>query len=169
MFMHHHIIGIDPGLVDTGLVSIMLDPVAKAVHVDYEVAAGCDAAAVDAAIAWKTGLSNHYDSPVVFSWVEDYVPRSNLVQDKRMVEAVQLFHNKFSALPLRNFGVKQVVKQDLMQLLGVWNFSMRTHHQDLRSAARIGLYGALKRDQLNFVIARVVRNHLEGKTWHVHS
>ena len=40
-----------------------------------------------------------------------------------------------------------------------------THHQDLRSAARIALLGMLRDEQMNRLLADVVRDHLAGETW----
>jgi hypothetical protein len=54
-----------------------------------------------------------------------------------------------------------------MELLGVWKFKTPTHHQDLRSAARILLLGMFKDPQLNKLIADIVRSHLRGKDWSV--
>jgi hypothetical protein len=66
-------------------------------------------------------------------------------------------------------GVKKVVKSPLMELLGVWDFRLKTHHQDLRSAARIALLGMLKDDHLNKLLTDVVADHLRGENWNVHS
>jgi hypothetical protein len=66
---------------------------------------------------------------------------------------------------VRNTGVKQVVPQELMQLLKVWTFSTATNHDDLRAAARIGLYGMAKVPALNHILADVVRALLDGDPW----
>jgi hypothetical protein len=66
-----------------------------------------------------------------------------------------------------NTGVKKIVKRPLMELLGVWSFATGTHHQDLRSAARIALYGMLKHEPLNRLLSDVVRDHLRGEDWDV--
>lgn len=54
-----------------------------------------------------------------------------------------------------------------MNLLGVWKFSTVTHHQDLRSAARIALFGMLKNEETNRLLADVVADHLKGSDWDV--
>jgi hypothetical protein len=51
-----------------------------------------------------------------------------------------------------NTGMKSVISPAMMKRIGVWSFGQSTHHQDLRSAGRIGLYGAVKEDDLNRVI-----------------
>jgi hypothetical protein len=55
-----------------------------------------------------------------------------------------------------------------MELLGVWKFHTVTNHQDLRSAARIALYGMVKSETLNKVLYSVVDDHLVGRAWRVH-
>jgi hypothetical protein len=85
-----------------------------------------------------------------------------------MTEAVTNFQRETRGTVLLNTGVKKTIKRPLMELLGCWAFTTTTHHQDLRSAARIALYGMVKNDTLNQVLYSVVRDHLEGRTWHVH-
>jgi hypothetical protein len=41
-----HVVGVDPGLVHTGVVSLMFDPVHREIHVDHEAVVGPDATAV---------------------------------------------------------------------------------------------------------------------------
>jgi hypothetical protein len=61
---------------------------------------------------------------------------------------------------LDNTGVKKVVTKPLMQLLGCWDFPTVTHHQDLRSAARIALYGGLKDQDINSLLTQIVMKQL---------
>lgn len=156
-----HIVGVDPGIVHTGLVRMMFMP-SRQIVVEHEVLAGCDAKAVKA-FAYR----NKAHVPQVF--VEDYRPRANAFNtDSKMREAVSKLR---AAMPqakvLDNTGVKQVVTQDLMELLGVWKFSTPSHHQDLRSAARIALFGMLKDDRHNRLLSDIVLAHLEGQPWKV--
>jgi hypothetical protein len=62
-----------------------------------------------------------------------------------------------------------VVRRQLMELVGVWSFTTSTHHQDLRSAARIALLGMLKHAVTNELLADIVADHLKGTTWQVKS
>lgn len=155
-----HVVGIDPGLVHTGLVSLMFKHDDRSILVLDRVIAGPDAAATKAAVPLH-GVTPHL-------FIEGYKPRSNLATDTEMVKAVQAMRAAMHATVLLNTGVKKVVRQPLMELLGVWKFSTVTHHQDLRSAARIALLGMLKSEHLNRVLTTVVTDHLEGRTWHVH-
>lgn len=159
--------GVDPGLVHTGVVSMLFEPDAVRVRVMPAVVLGPDAGAVDTQIE---GIQIAYDVPQrdVFTFIEDYNPRSHFGTDSKMTKAV---HEIKAAVPgskvLSNTGVKKVVKRDLMDLLEVWKFPTVTNHQDLRSAAYIALYGMLKDDNLNELLTQVVHDHLAGETWNV--
>lgn len=153
--------GVDPGLVHTGVVGLAINPHTKSITVKHTVISGPDAAAT---IDWF----NHQLHMPNTVFIEKYQPRAGYGTDVRMVEAQSRFR---LALPeakfILNTGVKKIVRQPLMELLGVWRFATPTHHQDLRSAARIAIYGMLKDDVLNTLIADIVRDHLEGRTWDV--
>ncbi len=154
----HTVIGIDPGLVHTGVVRIQFDSTSKTLTVDSAVIDGPDAKAVWHWIYMST------TSPVVF--IEKYVPRQRYGTDERMVKAEAAFITQIPhAKVIRNTGAKQVVTQDLMQVLGVWTFNTPTHHQDLRAAARILLYGMMKDKHLNHVLADVIHDELDGHGW----
>jgi hypothetical protein len=154
-----HVVGIDPGLVHTGVVSMKFNRPDKRVDVAATAVAGPD---TQAARNWLFD-----EKPIVY--VEGYRPRSNFNNDQRMVSAVTEFRKEFDATVLQNTGVKKVVKSPLMELLHVWNFGIVTHHQDLRSAARIALLGMLKDDHLNKLLTDIVAAHLRGEPWDVHS
>lgn len=153
------VVGIDPGLVHTGVVVMQFDRDNKTVVVQPHVIAGPDAQATAAAI----------NNPKAHVFIEGYRPRSNFGTDQNMVTAVADIKRATHGNVLNNTGVKRVVKQELMELLGVWRFSAVTHHQDLRSAARIALLGMLKDDHLNQLLFELVTDHLDGRTWDVHS
>lgn len=152
-----YVTGIDPGLVHTGIVMFYFDPSAREWGRVARVIDGPDVLSI------KTQVLSFQPHPV---FIEAYKPRSHFSTDKKMVEAV---HDISKALPkakqLDNSGVKKVVTADLLKLLDCWTFPVSTHHQDLRAAARIGLYGALKDDGMNLVIAQFVIDHLDGTAW----
>ena len=155
-----HVVGVDPGLVHTGVVRMIFDPNKKVVEVHHKAIAGADASAVHR-MALALG-----DTPHIF--IEKYQPRSNLNTDTEMVKAVQELKRVLpNATILLNTGVKKVVKKPLMELLEVWSFPTVTNHQDLRSAARIALLGMLKSEPMNRLLSDVVRDHLAGESWHV--
>jgi hypothetical protein len=158
-----HVIGIDPGLVHTGCVSMMFNETKRTVTVEIDVVTGPNVHTVN---EWIQFVSHPGVRPHIF--VERYVPRQRLNTDERMVKAEGEFvtHLK-GAKWIRNTGSKQVIKPELMQLLGVWQFPVSTHHQDLRAAARIALFGMTKDPALNAWLADLVRDTLEGKPWRV--
>lgn len=156
------VIGVDPGLVHTGVVALRFEPVTHTVHVDSAAIAGPDEQAVREWIHVNDHSTTHV-------FIEGYKPRSNLSTDPEMMAAVQRMRSAFAATVLLNTGVKKVVRQPLMELLGCWKFSTVTHHQDLRSAARIALLGMLKSEHLNRVVKIVVQDHVEGRPWVVHA
>lgn len=155
-----HVVGVDPGLVHTGVVGLVFNPHTQVLLVQHEVILGPDAAA---AAQWQR---SHAHSARVF--IEGYKPRSHYDSDKRMVEAVAEFKRELNGTVLLNHGVKKVVKQPLMELLGCWKFGTVTHHQDLRSAARIAVLGMLKDELLNKAVTRFLVDHLDGRPWRVH-
>lgn len=153
-----HAIGIDPGLVHTGLVRFVFDDAHKTVTTDHAVVQGIDADAVE---EW-VNLPGEPD--LVF--IEKYQPRSNYGTDEGMVQGERdLMRRLRGAQTLRNTGVKNIVTPELMVLLDVWKFSTRTHHADLRSAARIGLLGLMKHDLGNEYLSDIVLAHLNDKEW----
>lgn len=163
------IVGVDPGLVHTG--AVLIRPLAhvRAIEIMHEAIAGPDAQALE---DWLARTSLHQRpwtpgrGPMMF--IEGYRQRSNYGTNDKMIEAVMNFKKKFPfSRVMQNTGVKQVVRRPLMELLGVWSFSTPTHHQDLRSAARIGVYGALKSEVLNDLLFNIVNDHLAGRTWDV--
>ena len=156
---HTSVIGIDPGLVHTAGVRIALFQEEQAWEVDTCVVDGVDLPALEEIAGW----AKYYGDPVV---IEAYRPRSHYQNDARMGKAVNDLKRLIpGSRSLENTGVKKVVKPAFMRALDVWTFSTTTHHQDLRSAARIGLFGLLKDDATNEALADFVRDHLEGNRW----
>lgn len=154
------VVGVDPGLVHTGVVRMTFDSTSRTVVVDETAVPGLDPTAT---AAWI------HTQPVPSSqiFIEGYRTRSNFSTDQAMVAGVQELRQVLKGQVVLNTGVKQVVRRPLMELLGVWQFATVTHHQDLRSAARIALLGMLKSEQLNRVVTQVVLDHLAGRTWNV--
>lgn len=151
------IVGIDPGLVHTGVVVMEFE--GPELAVSSFVIEGTDSHAVQACD--ELGPLR-LESEHVF--IEAYRPRGNSYgTDPKMRALMAEFkHMLPRATVVDNTGVKQVVSQELLELLGLWRFSTTTHHQDLRSAARIGLYGALKDDALNRVVYDYVTQNEGG-------
>lgn len=164
--MNHHIVGIDPGLVHTGLVRLVFEPLHRTVVLGHEVISGAQPPEDQAKQAnlWASKPATLQKvRPSIY--IEGYKPRHHYGSDPKMIALANEMRRWTGGKVLLNTGVKKVVKKDLMILLGVWQFGTVTHHQDLRAAARIALLGMLKDPALNRVLADVVRDHLAGKTW----
>lgn len=157
----HHVVGIDPGLVHTGVVRFLFDEQERTVTLDHWVGNGLD---IVGATVWVLGT----DWPQPHIFIEDYRPRHNLAPDRRMVEGVAALSRALpGAQKLGNTGVVKTIPAALMGLLGAWTWPTVTHHQDLRSAARIALLGMVKDTSLNRVLSGIVEAHLAGETWKV--
>lgn len=157
------LVGIDPGIINTGVVGIQLDNEKRTIKITEAALPGEDADAVRAFVVNQGWIGNTH------LWIERYRQRGTVFgNNDRMTK---LENEIKAALPyarlMDNTGVKKVVKDDLMKLLHVWHFKNRSFHQDVRSAARIALYGALKDPVLNDLISTVVYDSLEGRPWKV--
>jgi hypothetical protein len=158
-----NVIGVDPGLVDTGLVRLSFHPSLRRVSVAFSAIADAEKD-TGPVVQW---IRNGTDGPS-HVFIEQYVPRPGMATTGRMKELESKLRRELpNATLLRNMGVKQVIPQELMQVLGVWTFKKSTHHQDLRSAARIALFGMAKDSELNPVLTAVVTAHLDGSPWAV--
>ncbi len=154
--MNTCIIGIDPGLVHTGVVALMFDTSNKVFRVEEHVINGLDADKCEALVLGFRDFKKRY----VF--VEDYNPRSNFNTDKRMIEGVRDIVTFTGGKRINNAGVKKVVRRELMKQLNLWTFANKTNHQDLRSAAYIAIYGMLKDEELNRLLYDVVMDRVAG-------
>ena len=157
-------IGIDPGLVHTGVVAVKIDPDTRRTTIDYEVILGDDVRAIQVAVA-EMMRTPHPDGDVKVT-IEKYRERGTVYgthSDMRKLEAAL---NK--AIPgsvlLDNMGVKKIVKRETLEVFNAWALPT-TNHRDLQAAARIGLLGALKDPEWNEEFAQVVADHLDGKPW----
>lgn len=157
------VIGVDPGLVHTGIVMLDFDVEKRELTVDHRVVDGLDPN--------MTRLCIDDMTPMPLStldiFIEWYRPRSGFSVDERMVQANHTFRSTLGGKLLRNTGVKKVVTQELMQLCHVWKFSTTTHHQDLRSAARIALLGMMLDTTLNEVLYTYCTDTTDGRDWNV--
>lgn len=147
-------IGIDPGLVHTGVVGLRINTDTKDFRVLYALVDGIDDKKVMAAVHKISQVCSYSKR---YIWIEEYRPRSHLSTDQRMVEGVAAIKSALhESVVLPNTGIKTVVKPALLQLLRLDTYSVSTHHDDLRSAARILLLGMLKDDELNALLTEIV-------------
>lgn len=156
------VVGIDPGLVHTGVVVLDVDTVARQLTVHYEFFADDPTTLIGHADQVKKWLRTRVDH----IFIESYRPRGNTFDtDPKMRELLSDFRQRFpQAKVLDNTGVKKVVRRPLLEVLGLHKFPA-THHQDLQAAARILVYGMLKDDELNALLTQVVSDHVDGRPW----
>ena len=163
------IIGIDPGIVHTGIVAYgICTHRPNQFPMIYRVIDTEDADAEDRVKLITDGVSRFLEDmlPTLASlnyateetpmliFIEDYRSRaSSNKPDAQMREIVSALRR---LLPLANVvdntGSKKIARPALMQRLGLNTFRA-THHQDLQAASRIMIYGALKQDNLNALLA----------------
>lgn len=159
------VIGVDPGVVHTGVVMLDFDLEKRELVVAHRVVDGTDAAATAEAVRDMTGIRGRFVAIDIF--IEEYRPRSGFGVDQQMMVANAEFRTALQGKLLRNMGVKKVVTRELLEMLNVWSFSTTTHHQDLRSAARIAVLGMLLDPALNNVLYLFITDTLDGRIWNV--
>ena len=166
--MKYEVWGVDPGLVDTGIVQISFDTDTQRWYVNHTVFKG----SVDTrgtrripSVEIADYLNAKVPSHAVI-YIEAYRPRSHYQNDAEMGRAINDLKARVKkAKSLDNTRIKKVVKPALMQALNVWSFSTKTHHQDLRSAAMIALYGMLKDEVGNGILFQFICDQLAGRPW----
>jgi hypothetical protein len=153
-----HVIGIDPGLVDTGIVYYEIEHAQRQIILRYRVVNGGNPLHISSTIS--TLLKGVSAAHPLHIFIEAYRPRHRLNTDANMVELVREIQKKTRGKVIPNTGIKRVVKPDLLKLLRSDKFSIASNHQDLLSAARIAVLGMLKDDTLNRVLSDVVRDQV---------
>lgn len=161
--MKHTIVGIDPGLVHTGVVVLELLPNLGRIIVDHFTIAG-DKHADQVVTELKARRVN-----TKHIFIESYRERGTSYRtNPKMRELLADFRKRFpKASIIDNTGVKKIVGSELLKVLGLTDFPT-THHQDLQAAARILVYGMLKDDELNAMLTQVVTDFVDGRPWTIH-
>lgn len=158
------VIGVDPGIVHTGILMLDFNVEQRELTVDHAVVDGLDAQVARIEI---DRIAEGKRLSLLDIFIERYRPRSGFTQNQDMMAANQTFSTTLQGKLLQNTGVKKVVTQELMKLLHVWQFATTTHHQDLRSAARIALLGMMLDDKLNQVLYIYTTDNIDGRDWNV--
>ena len=150
--------GIDPGLVHTAVVTLEVDPFVKRWGTSCLVFDGLGDEVVEE-IKEHTLL----DTAI---FIEEYKPRSHFSQDNEMISGVSRLNKAIGkAKVISNTGVKKVVRRKVMDYFGLWNWPQVTHHQDLRSAAYILLYGMYKEQEFNRHIYNILADEFANRPW----
>lgn len=118
----------------TGIV--LLDNATKVNH--WRVAYG-----VDNFKEWYEEVGKKLDYDVVV--IEKFTSRENdRARDNTPVQTIEAILSCYpEAQLIGNSGYKQTVPDALLKELDLWKFSDKTHHNDLRASARIGLHWAV--------------------------
>ena len=150
-----HLGGIDPGLVHTGVVNLTIDSRGKTVTVHSHVVNGTLAGAVAAAVGGQARV-----------FIEKYEDRGTVFETHSEMRKFEVELHKLlpKATILSNTGVRKVVTEQMLRVLGLTGFRT-THHKDLESAARIAVYGGLKDPAINAVFYQVLTSYTDGQPW----
>ena len=153
------VFGIDPGIVHTGLVELNWDFHNQELRI---TARSVDGITEQSVIELRRCIERRM-------WlmtniiVEEYRPKSHFSTDTKMVEGQALLKLHLpSAKIINNSGVKSIVTKELLQLLDLYVWPT-THHNDLRSAARIALLAMLRDERANNRLAKFVEAALNNK------
>ena len=153
------VVGVDPGLVHTGVVRFVIEH--GSIEVTSKVVVGPNAAET---ARWIDEVPR----PKAQVFVEQYDQRQHYNSDARMLQAEAEFKRTMpEAVLLRNMGVNSIVTRPVLEVLGAWKFQTTTHHQDLRSAAKIAVLGMMKQESTNLLLAAIIRDHIDGRPWKV--
>ena len=149
--------GVDPGLVHTAAVTLILDPETRQFAVEFTVIDGVDDRALD---QLEEFLNRRTDRGELY--VEDYRARQHYSSDVEMIRAVGKIERRFNATLINNSGMHKVFRPALLVMLHLHKMPT-THHRDLQAAGRILLAGMVKNPEHNRLLARLVEdNLLEG-------
>lgn len=94
---------------------------------------------------WFDDVGSTLEPDVVV--VEEYRARDNdKSKDNSVLETIAYIQLCYPEAVLQfNAGYKSDIPDELLKVLGLWKFE-KTHHQDIRASARLGLFYALRND-----------------------
>lgn len=168
------LIGIDPGIRDTGAVAIRLDSKAKTWSIHHQVWNDVskiekNVVIIDPLFKRQVALfvKNEEDAAPTFVGIEGFRQRGrNQKQDKQMLYMVQKIKELLpGSQVVDNTGIKNVVTEDMLRLFKVNRFRVNTNHSDLKSASRVALKVAIGIPILNQMIYQFILDNVEGEPW----
>ena len=94
---------------------------------------------------WFEEVGKNIESDVVV--IEKFEARDNdRSKDNTVLQTIAFIQMHYpNAILQRNAGYQSDIPNDLLKQLGLWKFE-KSHHQDVRAAARLGLFYALRND-----------------------
>ena len=108
--------------------------------------------------------NNHSNLNYDVSIYEHFEARDNSKsKDNTVLETIAEIQKLIpEAEPFRNGGYQTDVPDELLKALGLWKFG-ESHHQDVRAAARLALFYAMRNDLEDFVngVGRLVNGSME--------
>lgn len=111
---------------------------------------------------WFEEVGRFLDVDVVV--IEKFEARDNdKSKDNSVLQTIAYIQLHFpDAILQRNAGYQTDIPNELLKRLGLWKFE-KSHHQDVRAAARLGLFYALRNDIKEVIddIGRVVHGNME--------
>ena len=109
---------------------------------------------------WFHEVGSHLEVDTVV--IEQFEARDNdKSKDNSVLETIAYIQLCYpDAILQRNAGYKSDIPDNLLKMLRLWKFQ-KSHHQDIRAAARLGLFWAMRKDIEEVVqdIGRVVSEH----------
>lgn len=94
---------------------------------------------------WFQKVGKTIESDVVV--IEKFEARDNdRSKDNTVLQTIAFIQIHYpDAILQRNAGYQSDIPNDLLKKLGLWRFE-KSHHQDVRAAARLGLFWAMRND-----------------------
>lgn len=96
--------------------------------------------------------NNHSNLNYDVSIYEHFEARDNSkAKDNSVLETIAEIQRLIpNAEPFRNSGYQTDVPNELLKALGLWKFG-KSHHNDVRAAARLGIFYAMRNDIEDFI------------------
>ena len=109
---------------------------------------------------WTEDIGEDIECDVVV--IEKFEARDNdKSKDNSVLQTIAYIQLHFpDAILQRNAGYQTDIPNELLKRLGLWKFE-KSHHQDVRAAARLGLFWAMRNDikEVIYDIGKVVNEH----------
>ncbi|MCU0082592.1 hypothetical protein [Streptococcus danieliae] len=110
--------------------------------------------------SWFQAIGCDLDCDVVV--IEKFEARDNdHSKDNSVLETIAAIQLRYpEAILQRNAGYQSDIPNNLLKVLGLWKFE-KSHHQDVRAAARLGLFWAMRNDMEEVIqdIGKAVREY----------
>lgn len=109
---------------------------------------------------WMEDIGEDIECDVVV--IEKFEARDNdKSKDNSVLQTIAYIQLHFQdAILQRNAGYQTDIPNELLKRLGLWKFE-KSHHQDVRAAARLGLFWAMRNDVKEVIddIGKVVNEY----------